>query len=118
MNYSEHFINNFYLSFTISLSFIIFFFIKSALIDQFIKINKINIFGEFSKIIIFFLHLAFYAVVFNILLIFHLIYLIKYLLFISFLLTIYLFYYTLKKSKKFNINLELTNFKKNTLYFY
>jgi hypothetical protein len=54
MTYSEHFINNFYLSFITSLSFIIYFFVKSALIDQFIKINKIDIFGEFSKIIIFF----------------------------------------------------------------
>ena len=117
MNYSEHFINNFYLSFTISLSFIIYFFIKSALIDQFIKINKINIFGEFSKIIIFFLHLAFYAAVFNILLIFNLTYLIKYFLFISFFLTIYFFYYTLKKSKKLNINLKLRNFKNQHIVF-
>lgn len=116
MTYSEHFINNFYLSFIISLFFIIFFFFKSVLIDQYIKINKINIFGEFSKIIIFFLQLGFYTIVFNILFIFHSLYLIKYILFISILLTVYFFYYILKKNK-FNFNLELKNFtEKNLIY--
>jgi len=115
--YSEHFINNFYLSFITSLSFIIYFFVKSALIDQFIKINKIEIFGEFSKIIIFFLHLSFYTTAFNILLIFDTLNLIKYLLLISFLLTLYLFYYILGKKKLININIKLKDFKKKHIIF-
>jgi hypothetical protein len=117
MTYSEHFINNFYLSFITSLSFIIYFFVKSALIDQFIKINKIDIFGEFSKIIIFFLQLSFYTAVFNILLIFNSLYLIKYLLLISFLLTLYFFYYVYKKKEIINMGLKLKNFKKKHIIF-
>ena len=117
MIYSEHFISNFYLSFITSLFFIIFFFIKSIIINQFIKINKINIFGEFSKIIIFFLYLSFYVTVFNILLIFNSIYLIKYLLLISILLTFYFSYYTLTKKNFININLQLKNLKKKNIFF-
>ena len=117
MIYNEHFISNFYLSFITSLFFIIFFFIKSIIINQFIKINKINIFGEFSKIIIFFLYLSFYVTVFNILLIFNSIYLIKYLLLISILLTVYFSYYTLTKKNFININLQLKNLKKKNIFF-
>ena len=116
MTYNEYFIDNFYLNFFVSLFFVIYLFIKSALVHELIVIKKINIFGEFSKIIIIFLQLSFYTALFNILFIFKATHLIKYLFFISLLSALFLFYCVFRKRKLDHIKLKLKNLsKKNTL---
>ena len=109
MTYNEYFIDNFYLNFFVSLFFVIYLFIKSALVHELIVIKKINIFGEFSKIIIIFLQLSFYTALFNILFIFKATHLIKYLFFISLLSALFLFYCVFRKRKLDHIKLKLKN---------
>ncbi len=117
MTYSEYFINNFFLNFSISLIFIIYLFIKSSLVNSLIKRNKLIFFDEFSNIIIFFLILSFYTAIFNLLIIIKYIYLIKYLLIISFLSTLCLIYYNLKKKLFKKIIFGSNYLKKENLIF-
>ena len=117
MTYNEYFINNFYVSFFISLLFIIYLFLKSSLISSIVKQSRFSFFDEFANIIIFFLILSLYTSIFNLLLFFKAIYLIKYLLLISFLSTLYLLYYSNKKKLLTRIVFKLDHLKKKNIFF-
>ena len=99
MNYSNFFLNNYYLNFATSLIFLIVFYLKVFFFNDYLKGKNILIFKENSLIFLFFLFFSFYSILINLFLILKIAQYLYLLVIFELFFLFYFFYYYLKKKK-------------------